>query len=142
MEAFGRGITVFVAAFSLVVLSIYSKTAPLQRQKNETVRSLTAEYVAELLEERCVQKARKERFLAELAAFGTYEAELTIYERRRYENEEGRMYLYAEWEGNEEEKRLASGSYLRLFVAEQKRSKTETFLYGEGCTIVAGGRVP
>ncbi|MBQ9767628.1 MAG: hypothetical protein IJW37_05965 [Lachnospiraceae bacterium] len=114
----------------------------MQRQKSETVRSLVKEYVADLTESRRISEERHERFVKELASFGVYEIELTVYERRRYEGEAGRVYLYSECKATEGNKELLTGSYLRVTVAEQEKGKIETFLYGAACMIIAGGRVP
>ncbi len=142
MEAFGRMITVLAAAFCIVFLTIVSKTAPMHWQKNETVRSMTSEYAAQILKGGVVSLAEQKNFEKELNRFGEYRVELAVYERRRYEGNAGRIYLYKERNGIGENEVLPSGSYLRVTVVEKKRSALETFLYGDACTIVAGGRVP
>lgn len=142
MEAFGRMIAVLLTASCMVFFSVFYKNSTVQRQRNETVRSLVKEYVTDLTESGQVSEKRKERFVKELAVFGVYEIELTIYERRRYEGETGRMYLYSECRNPEEDTELISGSYLRVTVKEQKKGKAETFWYGAACTFVAGGMVP
>lgn len=141
MEAFGRVITVLLAAFSMAFLMIFSKTSMIQHQKNETVRSLVKEYVTGILEKGWISRDDQERFLSELEALGAYELELTVYERRRYEGENGRVYLFTEWKKIGEEKKLLSGSYLRLTVTERNKGKLAAFFYGEGCTVTAGGRI-
>lgn len=142
MEAFGRVITVLLAAFCTVFLLFSSKAVSVQWQKNESVRSIVSEYVAELLENGQISVVRQERFVKELAGLGVYEIDLTVFERRRYENETGRVYLYSEWKEDGADKRLLSGSYLKVEVSEKRKGKLETFLYGTGGTVVAGGRVP
>lgn len=142
MEAFGRMITVLTAVFCMVLLFIVFKAAPLHWQKNETVRSMALRYAVRILKSGVVSRTERENFEKELSRFGNYRVELTVYERRRFEGEAGRVYLYEEWNGSEERKMLSSGSYLRLLIAEEKKSVPETFFYGDGCTIVTGGRVP
>lgn len=141
MEAFGRIIAVLTAASCVVFLLIVSKMAPVYWQKNETVRSITLEYAARILQSGIVLPEETEKFQKELRRFGEYRVELTVYERRRFEGEAGRVYLYEEWDGTGK-KVLLPGSYLRVFVSEAGRGKLETFLYGDGCTVAAGGRVP
>lgn len=142
MEAFGRVITVLTAAFCMVFLLIVFKMAPVHWQKNETVHSIALRYAMRMLKSGVVSQTERENFEKELSRFGNYRVELTVYERRRFEGDAGRVYLYKEWNGTEERKVLSSGSYLRLFVAEEEKGTLETFLYGDGCTIVTGGRVP
>lgn len=141
MEAFGRIVAVLAAASCVVVLVIVSKMAPVYWQKNDTVRSITLEYAARILQGGVVLPEETEKFQKELRRFGEYHVELSIYERRRFEGEAGRVYLYKECDANEK-KVLLPGSYLRVFVTEAGKGKLETFLYGDGCTVAAGGRVP
>ena len=108
MEAFGRMITVLTAAFCIVFLTIVSKTAPMHWQKNETVRSMTSEYAAQILKGGVVSLAEQKNFEKELNRFGEYRVELTVYERRRYEGNAGRIYLYKERNGIEENEVLPS----------------------------------
>lgn len=142
MEAFGRVMAVLFTVVSLTFCLTVAKKAPAARQKYETVYSLVTEYTEKMLREHRVAAVELQQLKAELVALGEYEAELTVYERRRYEKESGRVYLYAEWEGEEQEKELNSGAYLILKVKQRDRGKAETFLYGEGNVIVTGGRVP
>ncbi|MDD6036488.1 MAG: hypothetical protein PUC30_09910 [Lachnospiraceae bacterium] len=141
MEAFGRMMAALISGSCIVLFLVFSQTASVHWQKNETVRSLSRAYVAEVLERGTVLRTEWEVFEAELRRLGEYTAELTVYERRRYEGEEGRVYLYGKWEEDTEEKRFSGGSYLRLTVTEKGRGNPETFLYGEGCTFIAGGRI-
>ena len=141
MEAFGRMITVLVAGGLVVIFFVFSKTVPGHWQKNETIRSLTKEYAERVMESKVISQAEREAFEAELGRFGEYEIALTVFERRRYEGEQGRVYLYAEWEGEQEQKKLLDGSYLRIVVTEKERGNPELFLYGDSFTFFAGGRV-
>lgn len=142
MEAFGRVIAVLMTAVCLVFLTMFFKTASVDWQKNETVHSITTAYAAQILRSKIILQEEKKRFVEEMRRLGDYEIEITVYERRRYEDSTGRIYLYSEWEGEETEKMLSSGSYLRVEVKEMKRGKLRTFMYGSGCTVVAGGRIP
>lgn len=142
MEAFGRVITVLMTAVCLVFLTIFFKTASVDWQRNETVHSITAAYAAQILRSKIISPEEKQSFIEELKRLGNYEIEIKVYERRRYEDNTGRIYLYSEWDGEGSEKLLPSGSYLRVEVKEMKRGKLHTFMYGSGCTVVVGGRMP
>lgn len=142
MEAFGRLIAVLWTVFCVIFLSVYSKEIVFRRQKNETVRSIVKEYASDVLEDGRVVSERKEAFLKELAGFGLFEVNVTVYERRRFDSENGRNFFYREREEVCAEMQLPSGSYVRVIVAEQEKGKTETFLYGAAGIITAGGRVP
>ncbi len=142
MEAFGRVAAVLLAVTGLTFCLIFMRKAPAVRQKYETVYSLVTEYAEKILKERRIIATELGQLKTELAMFGEYEAEITVYERRRYEKETGRVYLYAVWEGEEQEKELNPGAYVCLKVVQKGRGKLETLLYGEGNVIVAGGRVP
>lgn len=141
MEAFGRVITVLMTAVCLVFLTVFFKTASIVWQRNETIHSMTTAYAAQILRSKIISPEEKQRFIEELKRLGDYEIEITVYERRRYEDSTGRIYLYSEWDVEETEKALSSGSYLRVEVKEMKSGKLYTFMYGSGCTVVVGGRV-
>lgn len=141
MEAFGRMIAVLAGGCLVLFFSFYLKTVPLHWQKTETVRSITKAYAAELMESKEFCTVRWEAFKKELKRFGEYEAEYTVFERRRYEGENGRVYLYHAWKEVQEQKMLLEGSYLRIVVREKGRGKFETFLYGADSVFFAGGRV-
>jgi len=142
VEAFGRVIAVLLAAVCIVLFPVHAKIAHAKWQKNETVRSLVKEYVTDVFAEKRITVERRERLVTELERLGKYEINLTLYERRRYEDEDGRIYLYHPWDDAKEEKMLLSGSYLRVTVMEEQSGKVQAFFYGEGGTVVAGGRVP
>lgn len=142
MEAFGRMIAVLTAACCMIVLILVFKTASVYWQKNETVHSIASEYAEQILKSGIVSRTEQERVERELKRLGEYHIELTVYERKRFEGEAGRIYLYEEWDGAGERKVLSPGSYLRILVSEAKRGRLETFLYGDGGTVVTGGRMP
>jgi hypothetical protein len=139
MEALGRVLAVTLSAVGVVVLFLFYRTASVRWQKTETVRSLCYTYVADALEDRAVVGADWERFQQELSRLGSYRTELSVFERRRYEGENGRIYMFTEWE-NIAENVLPEGSYIRLVVTEESGTLS-SFLYGAGGTILAGGRV-
>lgn len=141
MEAFGRMIAVLAGECLVLLLTFYLKTVPLHWQKTETVRSITKAYAAELMESKEFCAANWETLKKELGRFGEYEIEYTVFERRRYEGENGRVYLYHEWKEEQEQKTLLEGSYLRIVVKEKKRGGLETFLYGADSVFYVGGRV-
>lgn len=141
MEAFGRLISVVCATVGLISCIFFYKTASVSRQRNETVQSMSNAFVQSILCDKTVSTEEWEGFRDELARLGTYQAKLTVFERRRYEGDDGGIYLYTEWDGAEREKMLSEGSYVRIVVTEQEKSKIETFLYGSGCVFFAGGRI-
>lgn len=135
-------IAVLTAVCCMAILLLTFKTSSVYWQKNETVHSIASEYAARILNSGMVSKAEQESFEQELKRLGEYRIELTVYERRRFEGESGRIYVYEEWDGTGERKVLSTGSYLRLLVSEAKRGRLATFLYGDGSTVVTGGRMP
>ncbi len=139
MEALGRMLAVSLSAVGLVVLFLFYRTASVRWQKAETMRSLCHSYVSEVMEHGEITVTGWEIFQQELSRLGSYRMELSVYERRRYEGENGRIYMFTKWE-EITEKVLTEGSYIRLIVTEE-RSKTESFLYGTGGTVLAGGRI-
>lgn len=135
-------IAVLTAAFCIIVLMLTFQMSSVYWQKNETVHSIASEYAAQILNSGIVSRTEQERFEQELKRLGEYRIELTVYERRRFEGEAGRIYLYEEWDGAGERRVLSPGSYLRILVSEAKRGRLTTFLYGDGSTVVTGGRMP
>lgn len=141
MDAFGRMIAVSIGTIGLIFLLLFYRTASVRWQKAETIRSMSRMYAERLLQNKRISHAEWETFQAEINRLGNYRAELTVYERRRFEGENGRIYLFSEWEQTDGEKILSEGSYIRLLITEQPKGKLETVLYGEACTVLAGGRV-
>lgn len=135
-------IAVLTAVCCMAVLVLAFRMSSVYWQKNETVHSMALEYAERILKNGIVSRTESERFERELKGFGEYRIELTVYERRRFEGEGGRIYLYEEWDGTGDRKVLSPGSYLRILVSEAKRGKLEAFLYGDGGTVVTGGRMP
>ncbi len=139
MEALGRTIAIALSAVGLVVLFLFYKTASVRWQKAETVRSLCHVYVDGIMDDRMISCADWEQFRKELNKLGNYRTELAVYERRRFEGENGRIYMFTEWE-EITENMLPQGSYIRLVVTEGN-GKPTTFIYGPGITVFAGGRI-
>lgn len=135
-------IAVLTAVCCMAVLVLTFKMSSVYWQKNETVHSMALEYAERILKSGIVSRTGQERFERELKRLGKYHIELTVYERRRFEGEGGRIYLYEEWDGTGDRKVLSPGSYLRILVSEAERGKLEAFLYGDGATVVTGGRMP
>ena len=141
MEAFGRILAVSLGCIGLVFLVCFSKTASLRWQRAETVRNISHAYVGDILNGKVISRNGWDTFYKELKRLGDYRAELSVYERKQFSGKEGIVYLFSEWEKEDEEKLLAEGSYVRLTVTEEMKSKLTTFFYGAGYTLFAGGRV-
>jgi len=141
MDAFGRMIAVSVATLSIVFSLFFYRTASVRWQKEESVRSMVQAYGAELLQERTVSLRDWNAFRKQLNSFGNYRAELVIYERKRFENANGRLYLYTQRYPQGEDTNLTEGSYVRIVVTEDGKETLSTVLFGAGSTIFAGGRV-
>ncbi len=141
MEAFGRIIAISLGIIGIVFLFVFYKTASLRWQKTETVRNMCDAYVKEVLNDKIVSRNGWEAFCGELNRLGDYQVELNVYERKQYNGKNGRVYLFSEWEKEEEDKLLAEGGYVRITVTEKTKNKLTTFFYGAGCTLFAGGRV-
>lgn len=140
MEAFGRTIALGVGIIGVVCLLLVSKTASVRWQKHETVRSRSHDFTETLLRDKAFFPHEWELFQKELRDLGGYRAELTVYERRRFEREEGGFYLYeqAELTG---EKMLREGSYVRVLVFPEESNSWDSFPLGDYGVIVTGGRV-
>jgi hypothetical protein len=81
-----------------------------------------------------------EAFRNELRHLGGYLAESTVYERRRFEDENGGFYLYEKAELTSDTI-LREGSYVRVLVTQEEREAVGSVLSGDCGVIVAGGRV-
>ena len=141
MEAFGRMIAMVVCVVGLVFFTCYQKTVAVQWQKNETVRELSQDYTDRILEDKCILEKDWEVFQRQLAGYGNYQVRLIIYERKRYEGESGRVYLFSETAYETGDQVLTEGSYVRLVVTEEEKSKSEIFLYGTEIQVAVGGRI-
>lgn len=141
MEAFGRSIAVMLSMAGIVFSLLFYKTAAVRWQKAETVRSMSQRYAEHVLSVREIRASDWKVFREQLNRLGEYRTELAVYERKRYEGERGRVYLYEESDVEEEDRMLTDGSYIRLVVTEAENGKMETILYGNGYPIIAGGRV-
>ena len=141
MEALGRFFTVILSVTGVVFLLFFYKTSSFLWQRNESVRSISHAFAEKILEEKEVSQKDLEMFQKQLKIFGEYQVSFTVYERRSYEGENGSVFLYREVKEPEGEQKLSLGSYVRLVVTEEERSKAEVFLYGEGCSVYAGGRI-
>ena len=141
MEALGRGIACLFCAASLVFLLVYQKSSAVGWQRNQTVRTMSKEYIRTVRRRGMVTEEGWTAFLRELQRLGEFDAELTVYERKRYEKASGTVYLYTEWEQNGTEKRLPEGSYVRLTVFQKEGGAWNEFWYGSGCVVFVGGRI-
>ena len=141
MEAFGRSIAVWSGVVALFFSLLFYKTAAVRWQKTETVRSMSQMYAEYVLSTREIRMSDWNLFREQLNLLGAYRTELAVYERRRYEGEQGRVYLYTELNADVGERLLTEGSYIRLVVTEEEKGKTQTLFYGTGGRIIAGGRV-
>lgn len=141
MEAFGRVIAVVLAVTGLVFCGLFLKVGHLQRQRTITARTVTKEFAAMALEEGNISKEEKERYEKQMAVLGNYQIQITVYERRRFEGENGRVYTYSELPVASEGKQLVSGSYLRIQVTEPSKGAVESLFRGPGAVIITGGRV-
>lgn len=139
MEAFGRMITVALAMVGVVMFLIFYRTASMGWQREETVRSMSSAYAEHIIRSRRILQKEWEAFRQEIGRLGSYRAELSVYERRRFETGKGRTYLFTTIEAPEEDLVLTEGSYIRVVVMEEKGSRWESFVYGTGAPILAGG---
>lgn len=141
MEAFGRTIALVVGMIGVVFLLLFSKTASVRWQRQETVRSMSHAFAETLLRDKKVLFHEWVTFQKELQHLGSYRAELTVYERRRFEDERGGYYLYRKAELTDD-KILGEGSYVRVLVTPVDEAENdEMFMLGDYGVIVAGGRV-
>ena len=141
MEAFGRSLAVMLSAIGLVILLLFYKTAAVRWQKTETVRSLCKAYAEKVMRNNEIHGSDWKQFTEQLDRLGDYRTELAVYERKRYERENGRVYLFTESVIEDENLKLMEGSYVRLIVTEESSSRLGTMLYGEGSPVIFGGRI-
>lgn len=140
MESFGRTIALIVCIIGVVFLLLFSKTASVRWQHHETIRSMSHDFAETLLRDKTVSGHKWELFRKELQQLGSYRAELAVYERRRFEGENGGFYLYEKSEVTGD-KDLSEGSYVRVIVTPEGSGKEADFLLGDNGVIVVGGRV-
>ncbi len=141
MEAFGRAIAVLFSAAGIVFSLLFYKTATVRWQKTETVRSMSQDYAEHVLSNKEICCSEWNVFQEQLSRLGNYRTEFVVYERRRFEGEKGRIYLFREWDATDEDRKLTDGSYIRIIVTEEMEGKAQAFLYGNGCVMIAGGRI-
>ncbi len=143
MEALGRALAVILGVIVLFFSFLFCRVVSVQWQKNETIRSIGNAFVEDVIRDATITQHRLDMLQRELDLFGTFQVEVVVHERRRFEGEEGRIYLFQKWmmDSIEMKKEIADGSYVRLKVTEKRRSRWSTFFYGESATYIAGGRV-
>ena len=141
MEALGRGLACLFCGVSLVLLLVYQKTSAVGWQRSQTVRTMSKEYIGEVRRRGMVTEEDWSAFLQELQRLGEFDAKLTVYEKRRYEGEDGAVYLYSEWEQNGTGERIPEGSYVRLTVFQRDTGVWDSFWYGGGCVVFLGGQI-
>ena len=138
MESFGRTVALGIGIVGVVFLLLFSKTVSVRWQRHETVRSMSHDFAEKLLQGKKFSAYEWEAFQKMLDDLGGYRAELTVYERRRFEDENGVFYLYDKTETTDDTM-LGEGSYVRVFVMQEDGG--ERLLFGNYGSIVAGGRV-
>lgn len=141
MDALGRGVAVMLSVIGIAFFSVLYKTDSAEIQKNETVRSMCHAYAEEIIAEKTVSQKEWELFQEQLDRIGTYRSELTIYEQKAYKGETGDVSLYTVHRDIKEDVYLLPGSYVRLMVTEDAKTKTSMFFRGVGCTVYTGGRI-
>ncbi len=141
MEALGRTIAVALSAIGLVFLLLFYRTASVRWQKEETIRNMCQTFAENILEQRNIPGNDWNEFVERINRLGDYRTELTVYERRMFEREDGRVFLYVQHCDIENDTEIPKGSYVRIVVTEAPRGKAETFFFGDGCVLFAGGRV-
>lgn len=141
MESFGRVIAVVVGIIGVVFLLLLSGTASVRWQRYETVRSLSDKFAQDILFEKKISYLEWDVFRQEIGNLGDYRAELTVYERCRFEDENGSFWLYRT-EEVDGDKTLSEGSYVRVSVSlANKAGSSDVFQPGDYGVIVAGGCV-
>lgn len=141
MEAFGRAIAVSLGAMGLVVFLLFYKTATVRWLRTETVRNMSRAYAEDVLNSGVIRASDWNLFREMLNRFGNYRTEFAVFERRRFEGENGRIYFFTEEKVFGEDKLLTEGSYIRITVTEETGGKAESMLYGSEGIVIAGGRV-
>ena len=140
MESFGRTLALVVGIIGVVFLLLFSKTASVRWQRHETIRCMSHAFAKTLLRDKTFLIHEWEAFRNELRHLGGYRADLTVYERRRFEDENGGFYLYEKAELTSDTI-LREGSYVRVLVTQEEREAGGSVLSGDCGVIVAGGRV-
>lgn len=138
MEAFGRLITVCLAAVSVFLVIFCGRRAIVFRQRERTVQSLTRECAKEIMDTQLYSVQKIKALERQLECLGDFTVECIVLERVFYETEEGKTAQYRICES--EMTGLSAGSFLRICVTEN-RTKSETFFYGVGVIMLAGGRI-
>ena len=138
MESFGRTVAFGVGIIGVVFLLLFSKTVSVRWKRHETVRSMSHAFAEKLLQDKKFSVYEWEAFQKILDDLGGYRAELTVYERRRFEDENGVFYLYDRTETTDDTM-LGEGSYVRVLVMQEGGG--ERLLSGNYGSIVAGGQV-
>lgn len=141
MDTLGRGLAIMLSVIGLAFFSVSYKTAPIAVQRNETVRGICHAYAEQILKNKEVTQREWNLFREQINRIGSYRIELTIYEQRSYKGEAGDAYLFTVQQGVKEDVQLLRGSYVRLTVTEETKTREEVFLHGVGCTVYAGGRI-
>lgn len=141
MDALGRGFSILLSLIGLVFFAVFYKVTPITVQKNETVRSLSHAYVREILAEKEMSQKEWTLFQEQLSRIGDYRAELTVYEQRSYKGESEDAFLFTVKREIREDVQLLRGSYVRLTVTEETKTKATVFFRGASCTVYAGGRI-
>lgn len=140
MEALGRGIACLFCVGSMILLLAYHKTSAIGWQNGQTIRAMSKEYVRSVRHRGTVTEESWSSFQKEIQRLGSYDVRLTVYERKRYEDDSGAVYFYSERDiyGT---KRLPEGSYVRLTVFRKDMDGWDRFWYGDGCIVFIGGRI-
>lgn len=141
MDGFGRLIAVMFGTTGLVFSLLLYRTAAVRWQKEETVRSMSQMYAEHVLNEKVFCGDEWSIFREQLNRLGNYRTEIAVYERRRYEGEQGRIYLFTEEKLSDKDRLLTEGSYIRIVVSGKSKEKAVDMLYGSGSVVIAGGRV-
>ena len=141
MESFGRTISLVIGTIGVLFLLFFSKMISVRWQRHETVRNLTHAFAETLLRDGRFLVHEWETFQHELQQIGSYRMELTLYERRRFEDENGGFYLYEKTEPVGDSM-LRAGSLVRMLVVPTEEAESKgLFWLGDYGAIVAGGRV-
>lgn len=138
MEAFGRTIALVTGMVGVVFLLLFSKAASVRWQQHEIIRSRCNAFAEKIMYEKRILTEEWEFFLDELLRWGGYGAELTVYERRRFEDGNGGFYLYQRTELTED-RILKEGSYVRIVAMPKEDKKRDGLLSEDYGIIVAGG---
>ena len=141
MESFGRMIAMMCGNLGLFFCILFYRTAAVGQQRRETVQSISDAFVQRVLRNGMISETEWTVFRNELSHFGSYRTELTVFERRQYEEEPGERYLFVEKAAGSYGQILPEGSYIRLVVTEEEKKGAELFLFGSEFAFFAGGRI-